>query len=100
MTRVGLARGDESYQTVRKALDQIAADVQIPTDRPIVIKPNMVATSVELAATPVGAVRATMDVLTALGAERFIISNSSSPRAQRKTRATPGRDSNAMHTFP
>jgi hypothetical protein len=80
MTRVGLARGERSYQAVRKALERIGDDVQIPMDRPVLIKPNMVATSVELAATPEGAVQATMDFLTELG------------------RATPGRDSSATAT--
>jgi len=73
MVNVGLARGDKSYQAVRRALERIADDVQIPTDRPVLIKPNMVATSNELSATPVGAVRATMDVLAELGVDRFII---------------------------
>jgi uncharacterized protein (DUF362 family) len=73
MARIGLARGDRSYEAVRKALEQIVGDVQIPMDRPVLIKPNMVATSVELAATPVGAVRATMDVLIELGVQHFII---------------------------
>jgi uncharacterized protein (DUF362 family) len=73
MARVGLARGDQSYGAVRKALELIAGDIQIPSDRPVLIKPNMVATSVELAATPVGAVQATMDILVELGVQRFII---------------------------
>lgn len=77
MVNVGLARGDKSYQAVRKALERIADDVQIPMDRPVLIKPNMVATSVELAATPVGAVQATIDFLLELGVERFIIGEGS-----------------------
>lgn len=78
MAKVGLARGDESYRAVRAALERIGDEIQIPADRPILIKPNMVATTVELAATPVGAVRATMDVLTELGVDHFIIGEGTS----------------------
>ena len=73
MTRVGLARGNQSYQAVRRALDLIGGEVQAPRDRPVLIKPNMVSPTNELAATPVDAVRATLDFLTELGVERFII---------------------------
>ncbi len=73
MVRVGLARGDESYETVKKALDLISEDVQVSDDRPVLIKPNMVSPSVELCATPVGAVRATMDFLQEKGVNKFTI---------------------------
>ena len=73
MVRVGLTRGSESYRAVRQALECIGDDVRIPDDRPVLIKPNMVVTSLELAATPLGAVRATMDFLTELGVRHFII---------------------------
>ena len=78
MVSVGLARAHESYRAVRQALDLIGDQVQIPDDRPVLIKPNMVVTSVELAATPVGAVRATLDFLTELGVDRFIIGEGTS----------------------
>ncbi len=73
MAKVGLARGKKSYDAVRKALDLLADDVQIPQDRPILVKPNLVSDTVELAATPVDAVRAVLDFLKSLGAKDFII---------------------------
>ncbi len=73
MVKVGLARGDESYETVKKALDLISEDVHVSDDRPVLIKPNMVSPSFELCATPVGAVRATMDFLQEKGVYKFTI---------------------------
>ena len=73
MVNVGLAKGDDSYGAVTDALELIRDDVRIPPDRPVLIKPNMVSATVELAATPVAAVRATMDFLAGLGVERFIV---------------------------
>lgn len=73
MVKVGLARGDESYDTVKRALDLIGDDVHLPDDRPVLIKPNMVSPSVELCATPVGAVRATMDFLQEKGVNKFTV---------------------------
>ena len=73
MVRVGLTRGDESYEAVKAALELIRDDVRVPDDRPVLIKPNLVSNTVELAATPVQAVQATMDFLVELGVEKFII---------------------------
>jgi len=47
--------------------------MRVPRDLPVLIKPNLVSPSFELAATPVDAVRATMDFLVELGVERFVI---------------------------
>jgi uncharacterized protein (DUF362 family) len=73
MTKVGLAAGDKSYNTVRRALDLISDDIEIPRDLPVLIKPNMVSDHIELATTPLQAVRATLDFLTELGVKKFII---------------------------
>ena len=73
MRRVGLARADESYDAVKKALELIREDVNIPNDRPVLIKPNMVVRNVELCATRVGAVHAALEFLAGLGARDFII---------------------------
>ena len=73
MVNVGLAKGDTSYRAVTDALELIRDDVRIPSDRPVLVKPNMVSKSVELAATPVEAVHATMDFLASLGVEKFIV---------------------------
>ena len=73
MVRVGLARGDRSYEAVRRALEAIRNDVQIPGERPVLIKPDMISPTVDLAATSVSAVQATMDFLMGLDVEKFIV---------------------------
>jgi len=80
MVRVGLAKGDRSYQAVRQALELVRDQVTVPAGRPVLIKPNMVSPTVELAATPVDAVRATMDFLKELGVERFIVAEGTAMR--------------------
>ena len=67
MARVGLARGGSSYEAVRDALERVREDVCVPPDLPVLIKPNLVWPNFELTATPVDAVRATMDFLAGLG---------------------------------
>ena len=73
MARVGLSQGNNSYDTVRKALDNISDDVHVDTGVSVLIKPNMVLESLELAATPVGAVQATIDFLIEKGVRKFIV---------------------------
>jgi len=73
MVRVGLNTGSGSYDTVRGALGLIRDDVSIPRDKPVLVKPNMVVPDRALAATPVDAVRATLDFLREKGVERLII---------------------------
>jgi len=77
MPRVGLARGVNSYDTVRSGLDLIRDEIKIPDDRPVLIKVNMVSPEVELAATPVNAARAAMDFLSDMGVKRFIVGEGS-----------------------
>lgn len=73
MHTVGLARGENSYDAVTEALALIRDQVTIPKVRPVLIKPNMVEPDRPLCATPVDAVRATLEFLTGLGVHRFII---------------------------
>jgi len=73
MEKVGLARGNQSYDAVRKALELISDDVHIPSDLPVVIKTNMVMPRLKLAATPVETVQATMDYLMEKGVKKFIV---------------------------
>lgn len=73
MPTVGLARGDKSYEAVAAALALIKDQVTIPTDRPVLVKPNMVEPDRPLCATPVDAVRAVLEFLSGLGVRRFII---------------------------
>ena len=73
MTNVGLAKSNDSYAAVRSALNLVRHDVTIPSDLPVLVKPNMVSSQVSLTATPVDAVRATLDFLQELGVQQFII---------------------------
>ena len=73
MVNVSLTRSDASYDAVKGALDLIGDDVNIPDDRPVLIKANMVSPTVELSATPVEAIRATLDFLQEKGVEKFIV---------------------------
>ncbi|MBN1685324.1 MAG: DUF362 domain-containing protein [Spirochaetales bacterium] len=88
MAKVGLSRGKSSYEAVRKALDLLSGDVQIPKDKLILVKPNMVSDTIELAATPVDAVRAVLDFLKEMGAKNLIIGE-----------ATAGPEGNTMGAF-
>jgi hypothetical protein len=45
MVGVGLARGSKSYEVVSKALELVSGDVHVPTNRPVLIKTNMVSPS-------------------------------------------------------
>ena len=78
MKNVSLVKGDASYPATRKALELIRDDVDVPSDTPVLIKPNMVFRSRELAATPVDAVRATMDFLKTKGVEKFTVGEGTS----------------------
>ena len=79
MVNVSLVKGTESYDAVRRALALIKDDVEIPP-KPVLVKPNMVSGTVELAATPVDAVRATLDFLRELGVDRFIVGEGTAGR--------------------
>lgn len=72
MPSVSLVRGDDSYYAVAGALSLIKGDVRVP-DRPVLVKPNMVSGRIDLAATPVPAVRATLDFLREQGVREFIV---------------------------
>lgn len=70
--RVALVRGDDRQANILRALRLIKRDIRIP-DRPVLIKPNFVSTRIQLAATHVDAVRATLIFLSGLGVKKFII---------------------------
>lgn len=64
-SRVALVRGDERYDIVRQALEQVATDIDLSTKQRVLIKPNFVVTHKPLAATHVEATRAVLDFLRA-----------------------------------
>jgi uncharacterized protein (DUF362 family) len=77
MVRVSLVRGDNSYDAVRKALELVRRDVKVLKGKRVLVKPNLVSPTIKDAATPVEAVRATLDFLQELGVRRFIVGESS-----------------------
>ena len=87
MYRVGLARGDKSHETVKQALELVRDEIQVPHDRPVLIKPNMVEPDAPLCATPVEAVYATLEFLEGLGIERFIVAEGTALAAGETMRA-------------
>ena len=72
MINVGVSRGTDSYKNVTGALARIEDDVVIP-DKPVLIKPNFVSTSVPLCATRVEATIATLEFLESKGVKEFTI---------------------------
>jgi uncharacterized protein (DUF362 family) len=77
VANVGLVKGGDHYAAVRSALDLVRDDVSIPDDLPVLVKPNMVSPDISLTATPVDAVRATLDFLQDLGVNNFIVGEGS-----------------------
>lgn len=80
MSKVGLAKGSKSYDTTMEALQRVENDIRVPAGVPVLIKPNMVFRSIDLVATPVDAVRATMDFLKAKGVDEFIVGEGTADR--------------------
>ena len=79
MSRVGVAKGDERYATVAKALQLIKEDVNINRirGRRVLVKPNLVSCTVELAATHVDAVRAVIDFIQPFNPSKVIVAEGS-----------------------
>ena len=70
---VGLVRGDDRYDNVRQALEQIADTVDVSRARRVLIKPNFVSVKRQLSATHVDATRAVLDFLRDRGVGRVVI---------------------------
>jgi uncharacterized protein (DUF362 family) len=66
-SRVALIKGKSRYQNIRDVLSLVAQDIDLNGKQRVVIKPNFVSASRQLAATHVDAVRAVLDFL----AERY-----------------------------
>jgi uncharacterized protein (DUF362 family) len=62
---VALFHGDDRYENVSRALEQIAAEVDLASKQRVLIKPNFVVTHNPLAATHIDAVRAVLDFVRA-----------------------------------
>lgn len=64
-SQVALVRGDDRYDIVTRALDQIAASVDLGDKQRVLIKPNLVVTHKPLATTHGDALRAVLDFVRA-----------------------------------
>ncbi|MBS7617370.1 DUF362 domain-containing protein [Candidatus Bathyarchaeota archaeon] len=76
---VAVSRGAGRYETVKKTLELIRDDIaeSIKGKRKILIKPNFVSDSIQLAATHVDAVRAILDTITPLTSGEILIGEGS-----------------------
>jgi uncharacterized protein (DUF362 family) len=62
-SRVALVKGNNRYENISKSLSLIAGEIDLSNKRRVVIKPNFVSASRQLAATHVDAMRAVLDFL-------------------------------------
>jgi len=79
LARVSIVRGDERYGNVARALELIRGDIdpaQVKGKR-VLVKPNLVSDSVELAVTPVEAVKAVIDFASSLQPSRVVVAEGS-----------------------
>lgn len=72
MIKVSIVSTDNRATGVSESLQLIDSEVVIP-DRPVMVKPNFVSTSNQLAATHVDTTRATLEYLSGKGVSEFII---------------------------
>jgi len=79
MSRVAVVRGDDRYTIVAKALELIKPETSPDRikDRRVLVKPNLVSSSVELASVHVDAVRAVIDFIQTFGPQRIIVAEGS-----------------------
>jgi uncharacterized protein (DUF362 family) len=81
MVNVALVKGNESYDTVRRALELIKDEVRVPRSKPVLVKPNLVSARSELYVTPVAGVRAVLDFLKEKGVKKFLVGDGSAEGA-------------------
>lgn len=72
MVKVSIASTDNRAEGVAQSLRLIDSEINIP-DRPVMIKPNFVTTSNQVAATHVDATRSTIEDLRSRGVRKFIV---------------------------
>lgn len=75
--RVALVKGDERYSNVTKALELIEEDINLDQVRTILVKPNFVSATRQLAATHVDATRAVLDFLRRRTSAQIVIGEGS-----------------------
>ena len=72
MVKVSIVSSSDRTTGVTQALELIDSDVVIP-DKPVMVKPNFVTTTNQLAATHVDSTRATLQYLSEKGVSEFLI---------------------------
>jgi uncharacterized protein (DUF362 family) len=78
---VSLIRGDDRYDNVRRALDAIADTVDFSRARRLLVKPNLVSATNQLASTHVDAIRALLDFLRQRDAGHIVIAENTAEGA-------------------
>ena len=68
---VALVKGEDRYDNVRRALELVAGEVDLSKARDVLLKPNFISVTKQLAATYVDAVRAALE-WQFLGAEDYL----------------------------
>ena len=72
MIKVSITSTSDRSEGVHESLNLIESEIKIP-DLPVMVKPNFVTTSNQLAATHVDTTRATLEYLSDRGVEDFVI---------------------------
>lgn len=72
MVKVSIVSTSDRAQGVTQSLELIDSEIAIP-DKPVMLKPNFVSTSNQLAATHVDSIRATLEYLSGKGVNDFVI---------------------------
>jgi len=81
MSVVSIARAENRYKTVLKSLELVEEDVKkgLRGKKKVLIKPNFVSVTRQLAATHVDAVRAIIDFVQRFGSKEIIVAEAASP---------------------
>jgi uncharacterized protein (DUF362 family) len=72
-SRVALIRGEDRYENVRRALQELGERIDINGKKQVLIKPNFVSVHRPLSATHVDAVRAVLDMLQERGIQEVVL---------------------------
>ena len=72
MIKVSIVITASRVEGVSESLKLIDSEIEIP-DRPVMVKPNFVTTSNQLAATHVDTTRATLEYLSSRGVSKFVV---------------------------
>jgi uncharacterized protein (DUF362 family) len=72
-SRIALIRGEDRYQNVRRALQELGERIDVNGKKQVLIKPNFVSVHRPLSATHADAVRAVLDMLQERGVKEIVL---------------------------